>query len=163
MLVGFDISSFQLVYEHVYSRRILISCDNDTVYLQIILSENVNKTQYLQVISYSKILTGLAVDNVSRIDTYYYLCLILHLLQELYLGILIKTRQHSHCMLIVYQLPAEFKIQPLAVSVIYSLKNIFGLLFNVLFRIKTYLLHLILLLTLCLLSVCFCPQPYLQG
>ena len=129
MFIGFDVASFQLVNEHIHSRCVLISGYYHAVYFKIILSENIYKSENLQIIGDSEILACLAVDDVPGIYAYYDFRLILHLLQKLYLCVFIKSREHSHSMLVVNQLAAEFQIQSLSPAAVYPLQDILRLFF----------------------------------
>ena len=140
MAIRPDASVLQPVDELIHRRKtIFISGDHDTVDLQVILPERIDKSQHLQIISYTEVLPCLVGGDIAGIDTDDDLHLVLHLVKELYLGILIKAGQYSHGMLILHQLPAELQIKPLSRAFAYPFQYIPGLFLDIFFRAETYL------------------------
>ena len=138
VLVGLNAPLLQLVDELVHCRRVLlISGYNHAVDFQAVLSEHVDEPENLQVICDAEIGPGLVGCYVPGVDTYYDFRLILHLLKELYLGVLVKPRENSHGMLVLNQLAAEFQIQSLSPAAVYPLQDILRLFFNVLLCTET--------------------------
>ena len=142
VLIGFDISAFQLVDKAVDRRRILVAGHDHAVDLQIVLAEDVDQAQHFQIISDAEVLPRLAVDDVAGIDADDDFRLLLHALQQLDLRVFIKARQYAHRMLVMHQLAAELQIQPFTAARIDSFQNIFGLFLDIFVCIKTYFSHL---------------------
>ena len=105
------------------------------------LSEYVDQSQNFQIICNSEVLSGLAVDDVAGVNADNDFRLILHFFQKLNLSILIKSRKHAHCMLVMDEFSSELQVQSLTVACIYSLQNILGLLLYIFFRIKAHFVH----------------------
>ena len=125
MLIGPDPAAFQLVYKLVHRRRVvLIARHHHAVDYQIVLAENIHQPQHFQVIGNAEILSRLVGHDIPGINTDNDLRLVLHLLQELDLGVFIKPRQHAHGMFVLHQFASEFQIQSLAVSTIDPLQDI---------------------------------------
>ena len=141
MLVSFDTSAFQFVDEHVDRSYILIPSDDHTVDLEVITSERVNEPQNLQVVGDAKIMARLVGRNIASINTDDDFYLFLQLLQELDLRIFIKSWKNSHGVFVVNQFAAEFKIQPLCISLVNPLQNKLRLFLYVFLRIKTFFQH----------------------
>ena len=123
-------SPLKLGYELIDRRSILISGDNNRIDFKIITAEFVDQPHDLQVICDSEVLPCLTLDYISGINTDDDFRFVAHLLQELDLGILVKARQDSHCMLVFYKLAAKFKVKP-SLSAVNSFKDVFGLFFDV--------------------------------
>ena len=116
MLVNSDASALQLVHKHIYRRCVLISCYNHAVDFEVVLSEYVDKPHNLKVVCNSEVLSCLACSYISRVNADYDFSLIAHSLKKLDFGVFIKAGQYSHCMLVVYKLASELKVQSFRIA-----------------------------------------------
>ena len=81
VFVSFDAALFQFVDKLGHSRGIFFeSCHNDTVDLQIVLSEDVDQSEHFQIVGDPEVRSCLIGCNVSGIDADDNLRLVLHLL-----------------------------------------------------------------------------------
>ena len=140
MLVGADPAPLEPADEHIDRRVVLIAGHNDTVDGKVVLAEHVDDAQHFQVIGDAEVLPRLARRDIACIHADDDLRLVLHSLQEFDLGVLVKSGQHAHRVLVLHELAAELQIEP-ALSAFYPLEDVFGLLFNILVRIKSNFLH----------------------
>ena len=135
-----DSAPFELGDELVDRRSILVSGHDHRVHLEVIAPEFVDKPHDLQVVGDAEVLPRLALDDVARIDADDDLGLVLHPLEQLDLGVLVEARQHSHRVLVLYQLASELKVQT-ALAAAYPFKDVLGLFFDVLFCAESFFNH----------------------
>ena len=124
VLVGADAASFELGHELVHGRSVFISRDDNGVDREVVAPELVYQSHDFQVVCYAEVLPALALDDISCIDADDYLRLIAHPLQEFDLGVFVKSRKHSHGVLVLNQLAAEFQVEP-AFAASDPLKDVF--------------------------------------
>ena len=141
MLVDADAAALQAPDEHVDDRVVLVAGDDHAVDRKVPLAEHVDDAQHFEIIGDAEVLARLAGGDIAGVDADDDLRLVLHLLQELDLGVLIKSRQHAHRMLVLDQLAAELQIEA-AFLFVNPFQDVAGLLLDILVRIKSDLLHL---------------------
>ena len=123
MLVSADTAPLKLGHELVDRWSVFVPGDDYRVDRKVVAAERVYQAHDFKIVCDAEVLAGLALYDVPRVDADDYLRLVFHSLQELDLGVLVKAREHSHSMLILYQLAAEFQIEP-AFAALYPLKDV---------------------------------------
>ena len=125
VLVCLDAALLELVDELGYGRGILLKSRNyDAVDLKVVLPEDIYESQHFKIVCDSEVRSCLVCCNVPGIDADYDLRLILHLLQKLYLGVFIESRQHPHGVLVLNEFSSELQVQPVSAALLDSLQNV---------------------------------------
>ena len=137
MLVCLDAAALQFGDEGVDRRLVLVPCNYHAVYRKVPAAEHVYEAHDFQVVGYSEVLAGLVCEYVAGVDADDYLRLILHFGEQFYLCVFVETGQHALCVFVLHQLAAELQIEPVAALAVYALKDVTGLFFEILFRVKT--------------------------
>ena len=136
MFVYFDASAFQFVDKHLRCRLMIIAGDYHTVYFQFPRTQIINQTHNIHIISNPEVPANFVSFNIACIYTDNNFYFIFQFVQQFNLCILVKTRQYTLGMIITQQFSTEFQIE--LIVIVYTFQNIFGLLLQILFRIKPY-------------------------
>ena len=111
MNIGFDSPALKLLAKNIRRLLLCILGNHHTADVEIHAAQVVYQAQYIQIVGNAKIRTDLIFFNIPRIDAEDNFRLVFEALEELGLAIYVKPGQHPRSMVIIEQLPAEFKVQ----------------------------------------------------
>ena len=111
------------------------SGNDNAVDFQAVSSQIINQAKHIHIISNAKVTADLIALNIPGIDADNNFCLIFKLLKQFDLCVFVKTGKDSLGVEIVNQFTTKFKVE--FVVIVYPFQNILGLLFDVLFVIKS--------------------------
>ena len=148
LTVDLEAERLHALFEHVRRGLTGVLRQRDGADVQAEAAENVDQARHVRVVGNAQIAAALVFLDIARVDGDDDFRLIAQRQQHFDLVIRREARQHARRVIIVKELAAKFQIE-LAAKLVDPLTNMFGLQPDILFAVKTDLIHLSLPISRC--------------